>query len=543
MLSGLTESAILAALAEAAAALVNRNSDATLGIGPAHLTLSVGALLGATIVLALVRIGLQWVVSYLPARIAADLQAELSKDLFAAFTRASWEVQSRDREGHLQELATNQVAQATVGALQAATLVIAILTFAVLVLSALVLNVLAALVVLVTAIALFAVLRPLSGLGNRQGHAVSHARLGYANGVNEAVRMAEETHVFDTAHAQSARVAALVEEVRHPFFQTQFLYRFVSGLYQSLIFLLVGGALLALYTTGAGHVAALGAVVLLLVRAGTYGQQAQGSYQQLRQTLPYLDRIDDARRRYLTSRRPRGKRALPALQRLAFEDVSFSYEPGRPVLSGISFEVEHGETIGVVGPSGAGKSTLVQLLLGLRTPDSGAYLVNGMPARDIRPADWHRTIAYLPQEPRLLHASVAANIAFFRDLTDAAIERAARLAGIHDEICSWPDGYDTVVGPRADAVSGGQQQRLCLARALAAHPDLLVLDEPTSALDAGNERLIQDSLDRLMGKITLIIVAHRTTTLASADRIIALADGSLQTVGPSPQAVAARAIG
>lgn len=536
ILSGLTESAILAALAEAAAALVNGTSHAILGIGPAHLMLSVGALLGATIVLALVRLALQWVVSYFPARIAANLQAELSNEVFTAFTQASWEVQSRDREGHLQELATNQVAQATLGALQAATLVVATLTFAVLVLSALVLNVLAAIVVLITAIALFAVLRPLSSLGSRQGHAVSRASLEYANGVTEAVRLAEETHVFGVASAQNARVAALVDQVRHPYFHTQFLYRFVSGFYQSLVFLLVGAALLALYLTGAGDVAALGAVVLLLVRAGTYGQQAQASYQGLLQTIPYLDRIEDARKRYLTSRHRRGGRALSGLERLTFEDVSFSYEPGRPVLSGITFEVEHGETVGVVGPSGAGKSTLVQLLLGLRSPDSGAYLVNGLPAHQIRTADWHQTIAYLPQEPRLLHASVAANIALFRDVSHTAIERAARLAGIHGEISGWPEGYDTIIGPRADAISGGQQQRVCLARALAAEPDLLVLDEPTSALDSGNERLIQETLDGLMGAVTLIIVAHRVSTLASAQRIIALGGGTIEAFA-SPEAL------
>jgi ATP-binding cassette subfamily B protein len=531
--SGLTEAAILGGLAQAAAALVNRQSHIHLAVASAHLSLSLGVLLGAVMVLALVRVGLQWVVSYYPARIAADLRADLSNELFAAFTRASWDVQSRDREGHFQELATDQVAQATIGALLATTLLVAALTFAVLLLSALALNPLAALLVLVAAIALSALLRPLSGLGNRQGHAVAHASLGYAGGINEAVRLAEETQVFGAAAAQRDRIERLVEEVRHPFFQTQFLSRFVSGLYQSLIFLLVAAALVALFATGAGHVASLGAVVLLLVRAGTYGQQGQAAYQGVRQTVPYLDRVRETQTRYSASAPPESAQPLPQIRTLAFENVSFAYEPGRPVLAEITFEVQAGKTIGIVGPSGAGKSTLVQLLLRLRTPDSGSYLVNGMPAHELSRHDWHRRVAYLPQEPRLLHASVAENIRFFREIPDDAVERAARLAGIHEEITAWTRGYQTIVGPRADAVSGGQQQRLCLARALAAQPDVLVLDEPTSALDSRSESLIQESLERLRGSLTVFIVAHRISTLDRCERVLVLLKGRVDAFDSS----------
>ena len=133
----------------------------------------------------------------------------------------------------------------------------------------------------------------------------------------------------------------------------------------------------------------------------------------------------------------------------------------------------------------------------------------------------------MPQEPRLLHASVAENIRFERELDAATVEHAARLAHIHDEILGWPKGYETVVGPRADAVSGGQQQRLCLARALAAKPEVLVLDEPTSALDPNSEALIQESLSGLKHELTLFIIAHRMSTLDICDRVMVIIDGKL----------------
>jgi ABC-type multidrug transport system fused ATPase/permease subunit len=187
-----------------------------------------------------------------------------------------------------------------------------------------------------------------------------------------------------------------------------------------------------------------------------------------------------------------------------------------------------GRTGVLLGPSGAGKSTLVQLLLRLRPPSEGSYLIDGTPAASIAQSDWYRLVSYVPQEPRLLHAPVAENIRFFRDLSDEQVERAARLARIHEDILSWPGGYQAIVGPRADAVSGGQQQRICLARALAAEPEVLVLDEPTSALDPQSEALIGASLKALHRDLTLFIVAHRMSTLESCDRVMVIVDGRVE---------------
>jgi ABC-type multidrug transport system fused ATPase/permease subunit len=160
-------------------------------------------------------------------------------------------------------------------------------------------------------------------------------------------------------------------------------------------------------------------------------------------------------------------------------------------------------------------------------PDAGHYLVNGVPAAEFDRADWHRLVAYVPQQPRLLHASVADNIRYFRDIDDEAVERAACLARIHEDVLGWSQGYETIVGPRMDAVSGGQQQRICLARALAARPQMLVLDEPTSALDPHSETLIQESLSSLRHELTLFIVAHRMSTLDICDRVMVVVDGAL----------------
>jgi ABC-type multidrug transport system fused ATPase/permease subunit len=528
VLSGFTEAGILAVLAQVAAALVDGSSRVHVDLGPLHVNESLGVLLAVGFGLALLRFALQAVVSYVPARIAADMQVQLRSELFAAFTHASWSVQSRDLEGQLQEFATNQAAQAVAGARAATGLVVSALTFLVLVASALVFNVVAALVVVAIAGGLFALLRPLSDLGSRRGHDLSRASSEYARGVNEAVRLAEDTHVFGVREAQRKRVDGLITALWKPVFQMQLLSGLVPGIYQSLIYLFVIASLAGLYATGSGHVASLGAVVLLLVRASAYGQQAQSAYQAVCQALPYLERVQEVKRRYDTDVPPAGTESLESVRTLAFEDVSFEYEADRPVLSEIGFEVSALETVGIVGPTGAGKSTVVQILLGLRSPIEGRFLVNGVPADRFRREDWHRAVAYLPQEPRLLHASVADNIRFFRPLEDDAVERAARLAGIHEDVVGWSAGYETIIGPRADAISGGQQQRICLARALAANPEVLVLDEPTSALDPHTERAIQESLSALKQELTLFIVAHRMSTLDICDRVMVIVGGRLE---------------
>src|ERR1700760_1974531 len=525
ILSGLSEAATLALVAQIATQLANRNKHVHTHIGPFHVHTSVATLILVAFVLTLLRGGLQIPISLLPARIAADVQANMRRRLFEAFTRASWSVQSREREGQLQDVMTTQTMQATNGAIQTTQLITSLFNFLVLMASALVLNALAAVVVAIATVTLFGLLRPLRarGVGNARG--LSGAQVESAGGTAESIRVAEDTQVFGAAEAQRKRVSALIDNSWGFFYRSQVLAKLVGNLYQSLIFVLLMLAIWGGYLIGGAHTASLG--VLVLGRAGTSGQLVQGAYQGLSQSLPFIERSQETTRRYLESAPNVGDEHLGRVATVIFDHVSYAYNPGENVLEEISFEVSGGEVIGIIGPSGAGKSTLVQLLLQLRTPDSGRYLVNDIPADRIAREDWYRQVSYVPQEPRLLHATVAENIRFFRELDDDAVERAAKLARIHDDVLSWSHGYETLIGPRADAVSGGQQQRICLARALAARPEVLVLDEPTSALDPRSEQLIGESLMALKSELTLFIIAHRMSTLETCDRVMVIVGGRL----------------
>jgi len=531
--SGFLESAILVLVAQVAATLVDGGTQLEADLGPFHPRAGLGVVLAVAGAAAVVRLVLQVAVAYLPARIAADLQAQLRMRLFDGFNDASWSVQAEERDGDLQELLTTQIVHATQGATQAGLLVTSALSFAALVLSALFLSVPVALVVVGAAWLLSFILRPLKRLSRRNGRELSASSLAYADGVSQAVRLAEETQVFGTARVQRRRMLGLADAARSAFFRNFFVARLSQYLYQSFAILLIVGGLAGLYWSGTGRIAVLGAVVLMLVRGASYAQQAHTSYLVLQQTAPFLDRLLVAEARYRTAALPSGGRPLDEVRSIVCDRVGYTYARGTPALVDVTFEVASGESVGIVGPSGAGKSTLVQILLRLREPVSGTYLVNGRPASEMSREDWHRHMAYVPQDPKLLHSTVSDNIRFLRDIDDGAVERAARLAHIHDDIVSWPAGYETVIGQRADAISGGQRQRICMARALAGGPDILVLDEPTSALDLRSESLIQESLARLRGSLTLFVVSHRLSTLTACDRVMVMRSGRVEAFGSS----------
>ncbi len=523
---------MLAIVAQVAAALATKLNVVELHLGVTSVHVSIQTLLIAGGAIAAARLILLVPASSLAARISADAQAMIRERLVQAFLRASWAVKSADREGRFQELMTNQVSSATAGVVQTTYVLTYAFSFVVLVGSALVASPEAAGIVAVACVLLFAALRPLTRAGGRAADELSISLLDHAGGVSEATRLAEETQVFGVTGAQAARLQKLIERARQFFFETQFNLRLVPNIYQSAVYLLLFGGLALIYTVDRSGLASLGVVVLLLVRAGTYGNQAQNSYQVVRQTAPFIERLEEAIERYDEGATTSGSEPFETLDGLAFQDASYSYRERAqaPALSDITFEVKTGETIGVIGPSGAGKSTLAQLLLRLREPDTGQYLVNGVPAHRLRWEDWARLVAFVPQTPQLIHASVAENIRYFREVDQDDVERASKLAGIHDDILGWNDGYDTIVGPRAAAVSVGQAQRICLARALALRPQMLVLDEPTSALDPTSERLIQASLTALRGSLILFVIAHRLSTIDICDRVVVIVGGRLDAV-------------
>jgi subfamily B ATP-binding cassette protein MsbA len=220
---------------------------------------------------------------------------------------------------------------------------------------------------------------------------------------------------------------------------------------------------------------------------------------------------------------------LPPVEgHVRFDNVTFAYEEGQTVLNDISIDVSAGQTVALVGPSGAGKSTLVSLIPRFYDPQSGSIAVDGYDLRSVTRQSLREQIAAVSQEVHLFNNTIRENIRYGRlDASEDAIVEAARAANAHEFITQLPDGYDAEVGERGVKLSGGQRQRVAIARALLRDARLLLLDEATSSLDSASEALVQEALERLMEGRTTFIIAHRLSTVQTADRLFVLDDGRI----------------
>jgi ATP-binding cassette subfamily B protein len=239
--------------------------------------------------------------------------------------------------------------------------------------------------------------------------------------------------------------------------------------------------------------------------------------------------------------RPNARPLALARGDFSFRTVSFGYEPGVPVLRGVSFDVPAGTRLGICGRTGAGKTTLVSLLGRFYDPTQGAVLLDGVDLRDYKVDDLRAQLAFMLQEPVLFSTSVAENIAYARPgAAHDEIVQAARAAGAHAFISQLPDGYETVVGERGMRLSGGERQRVSLARAFLKDAPILVLDEPTSSIDLETDAEIARSLGQLMRGRTTFMIAHRPSTLRDCDRILEIEDGGVELHESLPAARRAR---
>lgn len=314
--------------------------------------------------------------------------------------------------------------------------------------------------------------------------------------------------------------------------------------------LVIAVALFVLLQAGRGDlVAAAGTIGVFLsggLRLTASLLPLQGALMSIKQSIPAavttLDILEEARRSgsdAVESNSPSGVKPTEGLE-VKLEDVNFGYIEAQPTLKNLSFTVHPGEQVAIIGPSGSGKSTVADLILGLLTPMSGAATID-----NTEPSKFVKThpglVAYVPQEPAMVKGTILENIALGCDENSLDIDRVRRAvnaAHLEKVIVELPDGLDTDIGKRKDQLSGGQLQRIGLARALYSEPRLLILDEATSALDASSEDAIKTTLDELRGSVTVILIAHRLHTVQHADRVFLLEGGVLADTGTFKEVLA-----
>ena len=275
-------------------------------------------------------------------------------------------------------------------------------------------------------------------------------------------------------------------------------------------------------------------IIYSLQKLMLYSHRCVETYNQYQAVAPALEMVVAESTKAQSAYESNGNLECAGLKEgIGFADVEFAYVTGHTILNAVNLEIRKGEMTAFVGASGEGKTTILDLIIGLYKPDRGRILIDGIDLQDYDVKSWRNKLGYILQESILFNDTIRENILWPNTITasEHEIVEAAKLANAHDFIQGCSDGYETVVGDRGVRLSEGQRQRIALARAIVKKPEILILDEATSALDSESESMIQESLDQLAREITVIVVAHRLSTIRSASKIYVLENGQVSGAG------------
>ena len=520
-LGALAEAMFLVTVTHVALEFASSSGNGTINAVGIHLsTRSALAVGGGLIAL---RLAAALVGVALATGITSAVITDLRQRLRHSYLKTAWSVQQKEPAGQLQQLLVTYTQEAVNSVTAVTSALVAGLSLVALLGVAVTASPAASLMVLLVLLALGGVLNPLRRAVDQE--------LNFAHEIADLSNVSLEIEAFGVRNRVINHLSGLIRDIRPVLRRVDALVQMNTPLYVSLAYVVILVGMVFVTTLEIGDVSAISAVMLVTLRSLSYGQQFQLSATTIAERAPVLHSIDDTIARYSESPHPIGGTPIEAIGPIKVADLCFSYDPHSPTLEHLSFEIDPGEIIGIIGPSGCGKTTLVHLLLGLREPSSGTIEVGGHPLTTIDRRSWAELVGFVPQDTSLISGTIEENICFFRDIDETRVARAVKAAHLEAEITAMPEGLATRLGGQDSQLSGGQRQRLAIARALVTEPRLLVLDEPTASLDSGAELFIRGTLAELGRKVTVIVVAHRLSTLEECDRILVLDNGRLATFG------------
>ena len=373
-------------------------------------------------------------------------------------------------------------------------------------------------------------LRKLSRFFNQINKETRHHINESLIGIKTIKAFAVESSVVNKAYSR-------FEEIKKVQIKSSFMGNIQSILFEPVSLIFISLLFIFSYQNPGFSMVSFAVIIYLIKNMFSFIQSIQSKFNNINTALPSLEimlNYQDAAEQH--KEKTSGNKPFKFNESLKIQELTFAYpETDYDILSGVSFSVQKGEMVGIIGPSGAGKTTLVDVLLRLLRPQKGIILADDVDIDSISLDSWHKNVGYVSQDAFLLNDNLEANIRFYSDsISQNDIIEASKMANIYDFIQELPDKFNTLVGERGVKLSGGQKQRIALARAIARKPSILILDEATSALDNESEALIQKAIDSLRGKITILIIAHRLSTVMNSDKIIALDGGKVVETG-APQ--------
>lgn len=494
-----------------------------------HLSYTVKFLLIFMVLLLIFKAIALFITQYLSVRIKIDYERNMRRKLLKETLAADWPYLSEQKVGHLDQILITHVSNssALLFFIGNAILIIANL----IVYSLVVINIsfVIAMLVLVLGGVIFLASKPLF-YKNRvmSGEFVQKYKL-LAHYINENIIGIKTVKSMFIDNQVFKKGLFYFDSMRDLNIRMAMLENFTNAVLQPVGLFFIIGIFTFFYKTSAFNFASFAVIVYAVNKVFLNIQLSQAHVHKIITQVPHLMSVLDYEKEIIKHKEEdSGVKKFNFRHLLELKNINFTYRGGGGVLSDVSFSIKRGEMIGLIGPSGAGKTTFVDILLRLWKPQEGVILLDGEDITNISLREWRTNVGYVSQDIFLINDTIENNIKFYDDsIGDEDIRAATKMANIYDFIVEQPQGFQTVVGERGMRLSGGQRQRIVLARTLARKPEILILDEATSALDNESEVLIQKSIEQLRGKITVIAIAHRLSTVMASDKLLVLDGGKI----------------
>lgn len=474
-----------------------------------------------------------FVSEYIRARITTDYERNTRRDLFRRLVGADWSFLLEHKLGYAENTLMVDVGKCTKLLTDTSWTLLQFSTIAIYAAIAVSISPAITLVTMGAGVLLLSVSHPLLRRNRRLSTDIVTLNKSIAHDVNESVVGFKAIKATGLHGAVVERVGVLFDMFRAARIKQQITRTVISVSAQPVAVIFILAIFVYSFFQPDFNLASFAVVVFLIQRIFLYVERVQSALLTINESVPnataLLSFTSELERR---SEEESGTTPFHFDDAVAFEHVGFFYKKDRPVLFDVCFTIQKGTTLAIIGPSGVGKTTIADLLLRLITPTSGAVTVDGSPLSDIRLSDWRVNIGYVSQDLFLLNDTIFNNVRFYDDkLGESAVEEALNDAALGTTIQSLPRGIHTNVGERGVSLSAGQRQRIVLARILVRKPKLIILDEATSALDTESEQAILKVLRDLHGKVTIVIIAHRLSTVREADHLLMLEHGRIIEVG------------
>ncbi len=497
--------------------------------GLLHIPFSFRYLLGFILALFVIRAISVVIFGYIRAWVNADFLGKESEDIMRRTLLSSWAFSLKQKIGTMHNTLVRDVQQ-TGGLLGALLQVIQSFSgFIIYLLVAINISPTMTLYAVGGGAVLLVALRPFLSRTLRFGREAAGVEKQLAQFLSEHIIGMKSVKAAGVERAAIASGISHIHLLRHLSIRQSFAGTLASSFFQPSALVLVVVLFLLTYNTPQFNIISFTASLYLIQKIFAYLESGQNSMQSVSAFLPYANSLSDFKRNLDEHRESfEGVNPFVFVRELVFKDVNFSYNKDKVILSDLNFSIRAGEIVGLIGPSGAGKTSVADLVLRLFKPSKGCITLDGVSSGSVSLDEWRQHIGYVPQDVFLINDTIEENIRFYnKSLSKDDIENAAKQANIYGFIKNLPNGFKTTTGDRGVMLSGGQRQRIALARALAGRPSLLILDEATSALDHESERLIQEAISKLRGVVTVLIIAHRPSTISEANNIIVLDHGRI----------------